>query len=145
MVLKPILVENEVPKFTHYFLNFIKTFTEVTYHIFSINLYMYVFIYIYIYIYILYIYIYIYIYIYVYIYIYLYIYIYIYIYIYVIYIYIYISVFRQLSHILDKPSIAVSPIFYQNYTNWYTRYIISIVTLTFWKTWYNDSKRVIFY
>ena len=49
----------------------------------------------------------------------------------------------RLSHILDKPSISVFPIWYTNYITWYTRYIISNVTFTIWKTWYNDCKCVV--
>ena len=49
----------------------------------------------------------------------------------------------RLSDILDKPSVWVFPIWYTTYITWYTRYIISNVTFTIWKTWYNDCKCVV--
>ena len=49
----------------------------------------------------------------------------------------------RLSHILDIPSIPFFPIWCAQYITWYTRYIISDVTFTFWKTWYNDFKCIV--
>ena len=46
------------------------------------------------------------------------------------------------SHLLDKPSISTFSIWYTKYIAWYTRYIISNVTATIRKTWYNDYKFV---
>ena len=48
-----------------------------------------------------------------------------------------------LSHILDVPSTPFLPIWCVQYITWYTRHIISNVTFTFWKTWYNDFKCVV--
>ena len=48
---------------------------------------------------------------------------------------VYIACGSWLSH---KPSISVFPIWYTKDINWYTRYIISNATFTFWKTYYNN-------
>ena len=45
-----------------------------------------------------------------------------------------------LSRILDKPNIWVFLNWYTKYVTWCTWYIISNVTFTIWKTWYNNCK-----
>ena len=49
----------------------------------------------------------------------------------------------KLSHIFDIPSILIFSIWYTKCIIWYTQYIISNVTFTFWETWHNYYKYVI--